>query len=574
MFSLRNRSVAFVLNISLVAVTTVVLLGFGVYNTMELSQKASTELRELASGVSTRLSRGLALPLWNMDEAQTRDVLLSEMADKRVQALLVRDPDGKKILAGVDRDGQWKPRQTKNAENTVHTVVKSVPIEHNKKQLGMVEVVITKRFLDAAVREAMLTSAVGVLVVDAAVVCILFFVLRQIVVKPVRAMQGYAREVGEGNLTCKAIEGLFVGELGALKGHLEGMVCSLSSLVEKAHRKGEEAAQSARAAEQARDVAEDARMRAVVARDEGMRHAAGTLQEIVERLTTAAEEINLQVEEVSRGAVQQKERVNEAASAMEQMNTAVLDVAKHAAETANQAETTSKTARDGSRMVEDTIGAIATVRDHARRLQENMNELGSRAEGIGRVITVIEDIADQTNLLALNAAIEAARAGEAGRGFAVVADEVRKLAEKTMGATKEVGVAIRDIQDGTRQSLAGTAAAAQSVEAATSLADQSGGLLKEILELVGFTSDSIRTIAAAAEEQSATSELITSTVDDIHEVADQTAGGMAQAAMGLNELTEQTVVLRRLVEELRGQGREPSELELPRERAALAVGMV
>uniref|UniRef100_I2PZQ0 Methyl-accepting chemotaxis protein n=1 Tax=Desulfovibrio sp. U5L TaxID=596152 RepID=I2PZQ0_9BACT len=564
MFSLKKQSVAFVLNVSLVAVTTLVLLGFGVYNTMEMASKASADLDDLAAGVSGRLAKGLALPLWNMDEAQTRDVLLSEMADKRVLALAVREPDGKKIFASIDRDGGWKPRETKAAPDASHAIVVRAPIENKGKALGTVEVSITRRFLDAAVREAMLTSAVGVLVVDAAVVCILFFVLRQIVVRPVAAMQRFAKEVGEGNLSGQqTITGSFVGELGALKGHLEGMVCSLAALVDEARRKGEEATASAHAAEEARDAAEQARMRAVVAREEGMRQAAGALQEIVERLTTAAEEINQQVEEVSHGAAHQKERVQEAASAMEQMNSAVLDVARNAAGTSVQAEDTSKTAREGAHIVEKTIHAIATVRDHARRLQEDMNALGSRAEGIGRIIGVINDIADQTNLLALNAAIEAARAGEAGRGFAVVADEVRKLAEKTMGATKEVSLAISDIQAGTRQSLTATAAAAESVETATTLADQSGGLLKEILGLVGTTSDSIRTIAAAAEEQSATSELINSTVDDIHQVAEQTAAGMSQAALGLNELAEQTVELRRLVEELRGQGTDLPEPRRP-----------
>ena len=565
----RKQSVSFVLNISLVAVTTLVLFGFGAFNTYELSRKATAELDEVAASVSSRLAKGLALPLWNMDEAQTRDVLLSEMADKRIQALVVREPGGNKIFSGVDRDKAWKVQESKAAPNPAEAIGKTASIEHKGKVLGSVEVLVTRQYLNAALREAMWSSAMGVLVVDAAVVCILFLVLRQIVVRPVAAMQRYARDVGEGNLSCPAIAGEFVGELGALKGHLERMVCSLSSLVEEARRKSEEAAQSARAAEEARDAANEARMRAVVAREQGMCQAAEILQEIVERLTTAAEEINVQVEEVSSGAAHQKERVHEAASAMDQMNTAVLDVAKNAAQTASQADITSKTAKDGSRLVEETIEAIATVRGHTLRLQANMTDLGVRADGIGRVITVIEDIADQTNLLALNAAIEAARAGDAGRGFAVVADEVRKLAEKTMGATKEVGVAIRDIQDGTRQSLTGTSAAAQSVEAATTLADRSGGLLKDILALVGATTDSIRTIATAAEEQSATSELITGTVDDIHQVAEQTASGMSQASIGLNELAEQTVELRRLLDDLRGSRELP---EGDGQTLALAAG--
>jgi methyl-accepting chemotaxis protein len=547
---LRRQSVSLVLTLALVSVTTVLLLGFGVYNAAQMGSKATAELDDLAANVAGRLGKGLALPVWNMDEAQTRDALLSEMADKRVLALLVREQGGQKIFSGLARDGAWKPTDSKGTPPAADDVRRSVAIEHKGKPLGTVEVVVTRQFLNEALKEAMWTSVVGALVVDAALVAILLLVLRQVVVRPVVAMQRYAREVGTGNLACPAIAGQFVGEFGALKSHLEQMVCSLSALVEEARRSSEEAAQNARAAEEARDAADEARLEAIRAREEGMRYAATILQGIVERLTTAAEEINAQVEDVSRGAAHQKARVHEAASAMKQMNTAVLDVAQNAAETAAQADVSSRRAKEGAQIVEETIEAISTVRAHARALQDNMNGLGSQAQGIGRVITVIEDIADQTNLLALNAAIEAARAGEAGRGFAVVADEVRKLAEKTMGATKEVGMAIRDIQNGTQQSLTGTAAAGQSVESATTLADRSGDVLKEILGLLGSTSDSIRTIAAAAEEQSATSELIAATVDDIHTVAEQTAQGMSQASLGLNELAEQTVILRRLVDEL------------------------
>ena len=178
-------------------------------------------------------------------------------------------------------------------------------------------------------------------------------------------------------------------------------------------------------------------------------------------VASAAEELSAQIEQSSRGAEQQTQRVDETATAMEEMNATVLEVAKsasHAAQTADQAKTK---AEDGSKVVGQVVKGIEDVQHQSQEMKTDMGTLGKQAEGIGQIMNVISDIADQTNLLALNAAIEAARAGEAGRGFAVVADEVRKLAEKTMTATKQVGDAIRGIQDGTRKNIENVERSAQ-----------------------------------------------------------------------------------------------------------------
>ncbi|MDR2727408.1 MAG: methyl-accepting chemotaxis protein, partial [Deltaproteobacteria bacterium] len=167
---------------------------------------------------------------------------------------------------------------------------------------------------------------------------------------------------------------------------------------------------------------------------------------IATRVASSSEELSAQVEQVSRGAEQQRARVESTATAMTEMNSTVLEVARNAGHASEQSEATKNKASDGAALVGKVVHAINLVNKVASTLQTNMQELGGQAESIGGVMNVISDIADQTNLLALNAAIEAARAGEAGRGFAVVADEVRKLAEKTMSATQEVGANITAIQ--------------------------------------------------------------------------------------------------------------------------------
>ncbi len=274
--------------------------------------------------------------------------------------------------------------------------------------------------------------------------------------------------------------------------------------------------------------------------------------EISDRVAAASEELSAQVVQVSRGADLQRERVYSTATAMEEMNATVLEVARSAADASHQAESTRGKARNGAELVDQVVKSINEVNTVAQQLQDDMESLGKQAENIGGVMNVISDIADQTNLLALNAAIEAARAGEAGRGFAVVADEVRKLAEKTMTATTEVGSNIRSIQSATQASSQRFTSAAANVVEATQLATTSGDALREILALVNKNSELITSIATAAEEQSATTEEINQSVEEINRIADETAAGMANSSSAVQEIAAMSQELKNLLSRLRG----------------------
>ncbi|MDL2314359.1 methyl-accepting chemotaxis protein [Desulfovibrio sp. OttesenSCG-928-C14] len=279
-------------------------------------------------------------------------------------------------------------------------------------------------------------------------------------------------------------------------------------------------------------------------------NVAAQASEIADRVAAASEELSAQVEEVSRGAEMQRERMESTASAMNEMNSTVLEVARSAAQASEQSEGTRNNAKSGEQLVNRVVAAINAVNQVARTLQTNMQELGSQAESIGGVMNVISDIADQTNLLALNAAIEAARAGEAGRGFAVVADEVRKLAEKTMSATHEVGQNITAIQSSTRHNIEEVANAVESVKEATDLANSSGEALNEIVGLASSTSNVVTSIATAAEEQSATSDEINRAIEEMSHVVAESAEGMVQASAAIQDLSQMAQQLRKTMEEL------------------------
>jgi len=272
--------------------------------------------------------------------------------------------------------------------------------------------------------------------------------------------------------------------------------------------------------------------------------------EVANRVAAASEELSAQIEQSSHGVQEQNNRLQDTAAAVEEMNATILEVAKNASSTAQNAETAKDKAKQGAALVKEVSDAVTSIRDEAVVLTGNMRDLGEQARGIGTIMDVISDIADQTNLLALNAAIEAARAGEAGRGFAVVADEVRKLAEKTMHATKEVGQAISGIQHGTADAVSRVDRAVDRVGKASELAERSGAALVEIVTAVESAGDQVRSIATAAEQQSATSEEINRAVDSIRSIASETAQAMHESADAVTELARQAQELNSLIVEL------------------------
>jgi methyl-accepting chemotaxis protein len=378
------------------------------------------------------------------------------------------------------------------------------------------------------------------------------FLIARAIVRPVTGLARAAQAVAGGELD-HPIALRQRDEIGRLAQALRDMVASLRGMIAEADEKTRLAGEESARAAQAGEAAEAARQEAERAKTEGMLHAAARLEDVVDILSSASDELAAQVEQSSRGSEEQNARVAETATAMEEMNATVLEVARNAGEAASAAENARTRAEDGAGIVANVIAGIGKVQTQATGLKADMTTLGQQAEGIGNVLNVISDIADQTNLLALNAAIEAARAGEAGRGFAVVADEVRKLAEKTMVATKEVGDAIRSIQEGARKNIGNVEQAAVAIDGATDLARQAGESLQGIVALVETTSEQVRSIATAAEQQSATSEEINRSIEAVSRISSETADAMSQSSRAVTELAEQAQALKGLIADMKGE---------------------
>ena len=377
------------------------------------------------------------------------------------------------------------------------------------------------------------------------------FVARAIA-RPLRDTTAFAEAVAGGNLN-STLNVKSKDEVGALARALRAMVDNLKEKIAEAEAKSLEAEAQAQKASLAMQDARTAQEKAE-AGQKAIIAAAGEVELVVAGLTSATDQLAVQIEQSSKSAVSQREQVAISATAMEEMNSTVLSVARNASEASHASERAQNKARAGREIVEQSVKAIETVRNDTLALKQNMEALGHQAESIGAVMTVISDIADQTNLLALNAAIEAARAGEAGRGFAVVADEVRKLAEKTMAATKEVGTAISGIQNGTKLSVDAVTRTTENLEGATATVNSSGQSLVEIVRESEHTADQVRNIATAAEEQSASSEEISRSLAGINQSAEETASAMQHSAKSVSSLSAQARQLQDLVNKLRTGG--------------------
>ena len=329
------------------------------------------------------------------------------------------------------------------------------------------------------------------------------------------------------------------------------MVAALKSHIDHAKEESRKAQEAAEQAHAAQIVAEEATARAETARREGLLDAATQLEGVVNVIASASEELSAQIEQSSQGAEQQAHRIADTATAVEEMNATVIEVAKNAGAGANLSASTQNRAKEGDEVTTKCRRAMDEVQAETMGLKTNMDALSVHAQAINEIMTVISDIADQTNLLALNAAIEAARAGEAGRGFAVVADEVRKLAEKTMSSTQDVGKAIQAIQESSKEGVRRMDQAVGKVNLAAELAERCGAALTEILSLAEQTADQVRSIATASEEQSASSEEIARSVEHVNTIASETSQAMGEASKAVSELAAQAQNLARIIAQLK-----------------------
>ncbi len=269
------------------------------------------------------------------------------------------------------------------------------------------------------------------------------------------------------------------------------------------------------------------------------------------QLASAAEELNAVTDESARGLAQQDNEIEQAATAVNEMTSAVEEVARNAVSTSEASKNATASAGDGRDLVHETVNAIERMSGDVQSTADLIGNLAEESRDIGKVLDVIRGLADQTNLLALNAAIEAARAGEAGRGFAVVADEVRALAHRTQQSTSEIERMVGSIQGGTQKAVSSMRNSTDRAESTLSIAKGAGLALETINTAVIEINERNLVIAAAAEEQAAVAREVDRNLVNIRDLSTQSSNGAAQTSAASGELTRLAVDLNSMVSRFR-----------------------
>jgi methyl-accepting chemotaxis protein len=279
-----------------------------------------------------------------------------------------------------------------------------------------------------------------------------------------------------------------------------------------------------------------------------LRELIGTLAETSSEVSKYSVELQTDAGQMASGAEEAAAQSITVATAGEEMSATAGDIARNCHLAAESAKRANDAADNGSSVVENSIAVMHRIAERVQTSARTVEELGKQSDQIGSIINTIEDIADQTNLLALNAAIEAARAGEQGRGFAVVADEVRALAARTAKATKEIGMMIKAIQHETRSAVTAMDEGVSEVEQGMHEVTCSGEALRIIQEEIGLVNQQVQQIATAAEEQTATTSEISNNIHQITDVVQSTADGARRSFTAAEYLSGLSNELKQVVD--------------------------
>ncbi|MCX6833826.1 MAG: methyl-accepting chemotaxis protein, partial [candidate division Zixibacteria bacterium] len=537
MLSFRNWSIRTKLTFVVLLVTVVSLLLSSLAYIINDRKSFHNELIQNCSLLAAVLAGNCSSAVAFDDASSAEEVLQSISNDPHLVWAAIILPDGK-VFAQHVRSGESLPGslpKLADGENkfddTYLTLGKTVQAGGKEVASLLVRSDLSKAsdrtawFIKISLVISLVTALVGFLIAA---------LFQRVITRPVKELESAAGRLAVGDMELK-IGYRSKDEIGRLAKNLVDLRDYMRDLSQAAGRIAANDLTVIVEPRSEQDILSQSFANMITSLSEIIHKLRSTAGEVV----TAANQIAASSEQMSAGAQNQASKVQQVTAAVQEMAATIADATRHTTDATAASRNASDTATSGGEIVGKTISGMGEIADLVRESSESIGRLAESAERIDQIVNVIEDIADQTNLLALNAAIEAARAGEQGRGFAVVADEVRKLAERTARATGEIKQVINDVQHKTSDAVGAMETGIRSVDKGRELADKAGNSLQGILFTSQKVMNMIEQIATGAQQQSAAAEEISHSVEDISVVTSETAKGADEMARAADDLNRQ-----------------------------------
>ena len=540
--------------VGLIAIVGIVLGSFVAFYSPHQASSLGTEImindtRFIAKLLSENLSLGMQTILFDDGAALNQTLSLLKTKETSEEAAVsnvwVYDNENK-LVASLYSGSSQADRTDKSSEFVLtngdnHIDVSTPLYDSDKNIVGYVDIEFSKAFLqEQASQTTMAALFISILLIGIVIALGLFVGIRM--TKPISTLTKIAESVSIGEIDC-TIDIQSKDEVGILADSFRRLIEYMKEL----SNVSEQIAGNNLTVSIEPKSNEDVLGNSFNTMIHNLREMVRQIKDNAEQLSSAAVEISSSSEEMSKGTQEQMNQMSQVSSAIERMTATVLESFENTGEATEASKNASETATSGGQLVSDTVIGMQKISDVVRESSEYIGKLSQSADQIGEIIGVIVDIADQTNLLALNAAIEAARAGEQGRGFAVVADEVRKLAERTGNATNEITDMIKGIQTETEEAVHSMESGIQEVDKGRELADKAGNSLGDIVNMSQRVSEMIHQMAAASEDQSNAAEQIAKNVEHISVITKETATGAEQSATAAEQLSRQAEGMKEMV---------------------------